>query len=397
MLPAAFALFTRVAHRTACGQRWARCATVLALMVPGMTFLHPNTFFTLRTAAGALDHSQHPLPRHRARGQAAPAQSPHRAHLRGACRLLVWNELATSSALRPITEVQWAPFATMPQSLISVLTLSYLNPFHPMAPEARAGALVLIGFVRLLREQADRWLCGSYGLAVVLVLAAQHWTAPREVLTGFWYNDPARISAMAAIPAVALLAIGLDRTRACGSLAWPSVGAAGAVRGPHAATPIACGAALSVAFVAPHLLAGRRPALRQVPQHTRERRPPLRCAGHRPPRRDHRDPHGHLSRCARAQIPHRRHHQPRGDRLPPGRCAPSWEPTWSSTTPPTAAHRSMASLASRCLYRYFDGFYKYEQSHEPGHPLSARSSGRRPLRAGGGCHDGRTLRPHPRP
>ncbi len=363
MLPAAFALFTRVAHRTATGGRWARCATVLALMVPGMTFLHPNTFFTLGLLLVPwIIHNIRSLGTVRVGRLHLP--NPLIVLTFVALAAFVWNGLATSSALRPITEFQWAPFATMPQSLISVLTLSYLNPFHPMAPELAAGALVLIGFVRLLRERADRWLCGSYGLAVVLVLAAQHLDgAAREVLTGFWYNDPARISAMAAIPAVALLAIGLDRTRVwIAGLAERWGGRRGA-REPHAATPIACGAALSVAFVAltfwpgvglPYDRSLNTPVNADHPSDARATIP--RDGTIETPMGTYHDVLAHEYRTDGTINPEEI------DFLRQVRAIVGTDVVINDPTDGSA--QVYGQFGIRCLYRYFDGFYKYEQSHE---------------------------------
>lgn len=363
MLPAAFALFTRVVHRTATGGRWARCALVLLLMVPGMAFLHPNAFFTLGLLLVPwIIHSIRSLGTVRVGTLRLP--NPLIVLTFAALAAAIWNGLATSSALKSVTEFQWAPFATVPQSLISVLTLSYLNPFHPMAPELAAGALVLVGFVRLLRERANRWLCGSYCLAVVLVLAAQHLDgATREVLTGFWYNDPARISAMAALPAVGLLACGLDRTRVgLTSLIqrWNGGHEAHAV---HARTPLICGFALSVLFVAltfwpgiglPYDRSLNTPVNADQPSDARATIPSDGAI--ETPMGTYHDVLAHEYRTDGALNPQEI------DFLQQVRGIVGTDVVINDPTDGSA--QAYGQFGIRCLYRYFDGFYKFEQSQE---------------------------------
>lgn len=363
VLPAAFALFTRVTRLLATRGRWIRCAIVLSLMAPGMAFLHPNTLFTLGLLLVPwIIHNIRSLGTVRVGAVRLP--NPLAVLTFVALAALIWNGLATSSALKSVTGFQWAPFASMPQSLISVLTLSYLNPFHPMAPELAAGALVLIGFIHLLREQTDRWLCGSYGLSVVLVLAAQRLDgATREVLTGFWYNDPARISAMAALPAVALLAIGLDRTRVCVAGLAERWADRHGITAARATIPLLCGAALSAAFVAltfwpgiglPYSRSLSTPVNADQPSDARATTPSDGTI--ETPMGTYHDVLAHEYRTNGALNPEEI------DFLKQARDIVGTDVVINDPTDGSA--QVYGQFGIRCLYRYFDGFYKFEQSHE---------------------------------
>ena len=106
----------------------------------------------------------------------------------------------------------WPPYAWLFQELVNILTVSYHNGFNTeIAAQIPLGLLVVAGAVVALRRRGKRWLVVSYALACyILLIGASHADELRCMTAGFWYSDPMRLSAVAAIAAIPLAALGLE-------------------------------------------------------------------------------------------------------------------------------------------------------------------------------------------
>lgn len=106
----------------------------------------------------------------------------------------------------------WPPYAWLFQELVNILTVSYHNGFNSeIAAQIPLGVLVVAGAVVALRRRGKRWLVVSYALACyILLIGASHDDELRCMTAGFWYSDPMRLSAVAAIAAIPLAALGLE-------------------------------------------------------------------------------------------------------------------------------------------------------------------------------------------
>lgn len=113
-------------------------------------------------------------------------------------------------ALQRTVNFVWPPYATLRQELINILKLSYTKGHYYVLPaHIMPAVLVVIGAVHCARTREHRWLLVAYLLAALLVTVTATTTGTvRSLLTGFWYTDAFRVSAMAAIAAIPLLCLG---------------------------------------------------------------------------------------------------------------------------------------------------------------------------------------------
>lgn len=104
----------------------------------------------------------------------------------------------------------WPAYTRVFQVLINVLTLCYNFGFnYETGAQILLGALVLIGIIRALHMNEKRWLTVSYALiCFILLVSATRDDELKQILAGFWYTDPMRLAAIAAIAAVPFAALG---------------------------------------------------------------------------------------------------------------------------------------------------------------------------------------------
>ncbi len=121
--------------------------------------------------------------------------------------------------LRPVqSSAVWEPNATVKEAIGQAVSLA------PNATPAWVplGVVVLAGVAAVLLGSRSRWLLGPWLAAVVMSVATR--SAPvgdlRYLLTGPWYSDNYRTTAMIAVAAIPVLAVGIDvlARRAAGSL-----------------------------------------------------------------------------------------------------------------------------------------------------------------------------------
>ncbi|MCT1775961.1 hypothetical protein M3B01_07745 [Brachybacterium sp. p3-SID957] len=108
----------------------------------------------------------------------------------------------------PQSSAVWGPNASRVQALGQVLSLS---PNETPTWEPFAGLMSICALVVLIRTRS-RWLVVSWiaGCALSFVARSEPAGDLRYLLTGNWYSDSNRITAIPIVVAVPLLAIGLD-------------------------------------------------------------------------------------------------------------------------------------------------------------------------------------------
>lgn len=119
--------------------------------------------------------------------------------------LLIWTALFKAPFLQSVVTHAWAGFAGYVQAFMNVLTLSYRGSNAQLF----LGTLVLAGAVYTFYRRKHLWITCSYAIMCVFYLVcAREEGFIRFFLTGFWYTDPYRIAASAALFAVPLAAMG---------------------------------------------------------------------------------------------------------------------------------------------------------------------------------------------
>ena len=181
-------------------------AVVTVLLVPGLTLSHPNSLVALAMVvvlalmAAAANRAARTYGNERGRALAALA-----ALLAAVVAALV----AAPRLSRQIADTASYDFATtegLGGALREVVLLSL------QIPSALWGLVLVLlaGLVACARRPRQRWVVVTYAVCVVLyVLAATSRTPLGVLLTGYWYNDKVRLSALATVPAMLLVVAGI--------------------------------------------------------------------------------------------------------------------------------------------------------------------------------------------
>ena len=119
---------------------------------------------------------------------------------------LVWAALVNLPALQSVVTHTWDKFATEPQALTNLLTLSFAGTMAQVV----LGLIVLAGFLIALRRPEHRWIAVSYALACAIYFVSATTNEPiKHWLAGFWYTDSVRLAANAVLFGMPLATIGL--------------------------------------------------------------------------------------------------------------------------------------------------------------------------------------------
>lgn len=120
--------------------------------------------------------------------------------------VVLWAALLRLPFLAGVVEYYWPPIASLESCVEGVLGLS----FAAGPPRYALRLLVIVGLVSALRAPGLRWLPVPFVYACVAFVVAGGMDTPiKNVLAGFWYTDPYRMAAMAALFAVPIAALGL--------------------------------------------------------------------------------------------------------------------------------------------------------------------------------------------
>ncbi|WP_273382254.1 DUF6541 family protein [Enorma phocaeensis] len=185
------------------------CGAILLLCVLGLALLHPNTVFTCAVVLipYCISRIAEEL---RCRGIDTARKILACVGFAVVC-LGIWYVCYKLPFLQETVTHIWPDFLRLWQAIVQVLSLSYTTGFFSeMATQFVLAALVMIGAVRALNNPRLRWVAFSYAFACfIFIVSATQSTEIKQFLAGFWYTDPMRLAAMAAIAASPLAALGL--------------------------------------------------------------------------------------------------------------------------------------------------------------------------------------------
>lgn len=165
---------------------------------------------------------------------------------------LVWVAVNRSSIMASVVRFSmWNYDSSLWQSIVNIFFLAYEGRFVGDLGQPVLGLVVFLGIVWTLRNRRLLWVSASYALACLTIVGngLLKGTA-REIVAGFWYSDPPRLAALAAICAVPLAAVGF---------AWLMHGLARAFRAegrwgssvPTTVAPVALASAVTIAVFFP--------------------------------------------------------------------------------------------------------------------------------------------------
>lgn len=139
-------------------------------------------------------------------GSRSPARWAFAAAFAGFA-VLVWAAVLNSPFMSGIVHYDRPPFLPMHDALVSSLLFAIKDtPAQPML-----SLLVAAGVLYSARRKRYLWMTASFGIAVAMyVVNASTQGTLKAWLTGFWYQDPYRISALVALCALPLAALGLS-------------------------------------------------------------------------------------------------------------------------------------------------------------------------------------------
>lgn len=120
--------------------------------------------------------------------------------------VVLWYFFYNLPLFQSTVSYNWLSFASFRQEIINILFLGYRIPVSQLA----LSAAVILGIVYLLYRKTNRWVLVSYGICCMFCFigaTTDGWL--KSFLTGFWYTDPYRLGAMAALVAIPIATVGL--------------------------------------------------------------------------------------------------------------------------------------------------------------------------------------------
>lgn len=123
---------------------------------------------------------------------------------------MIWIAFYKMPFLRATVSHSWAAFTDVPGALFNVLTLS----FRETMPQYLLSALVIVGILGTILSAKKRkyfWITCSYLIMVIIyIICVTSEGTIKQLAGGFWYTDPMRLGAIAALFAMPLVCIGLS-------------------------------------------------------------------------------------------------------------------------------------------------------------------------------------------
>ncbi|WP_332307371.1 DUF6541 family protein [Thermophilibacter immobilis] len=119
----------------------------------------------------------------------------------------IWCVCYKLPFLRSVVLFNWPATVSIPQAVADALSLAFFE--HTAQPVL--AFLVLAGAASLTRKAGARWLVAPFGFSCVsFVVAMSSEGLIKRLLAGFWYTDPHRLAANAALMAIPLAAWGMS-------------------------------------------------------------------------------------------------------------------------------------------------------------------------------------------
>lgn len=121
--------------------------------------------------------------------------------------MLIWIAVYSLpvSTIRDVVEFNWPATVGKWQAFMDCLLYS----FNTGAAQPLIALLVLLGMVKALSSKRTAWLAFSYAFACLIYLSSVSTEGfIKHLLSGFWYTDPYRLAAIAAIVSLPLIVLG---------------------------------------------------------------------------------------------------------------------------------------------------------------------------------------------
>ena len=121
----------------------------------------------------------------------------------------LWTFGLNASFMQDVVNYHWSAVSTIPQALIDVLFVcSSLTPISPTL-----AFFLVIGIAVTIKERNYLWITALFVFVTVMYVACVATDGSLDkILTGFWYTDRFRISALLAIVQTLLIALGLAKS-----------------------------------------------------------------------------------------------------------------------------------------------------------------------------------------
>lgn len=117
-----------------------------------------------------------------------------------------WCWLHDMPFMQGVVNYSWTATESVRQALVNIAALSYASTNAQVV----LALLVVFGVLYTFIRRDKLWISCAYGIACIMLLVATTTdTNFKSYLTGFWYTDPCRLAANAALIAIPLATIGL--------------------------------------------------------------------------------------------------------------------------------------------------------------------------------------------
>lgn len=121
--------------------------------------------------------------------------------------LIIWISFTRIPFMHGIVDCYWSAFTSVPQAFLSALFLgTTTHPIQILIP--------LLAFIGIYTELKDHKFClvATYGLLVIFyTIDAGTNLSVKPFLTGFWYNDYHRVSAMLGLISIFFACLAINR------------------------------------------------------------------------------------------------------------------------------------------------------------------------------------------
>jgi len=208
-LPAMLFLFTRSFDMADSDFPQIKRSSLLSFFVAllGLATLHPSAAIASSLAAAPFIISRLVPPI----AASLPAPARHIPIAVWQCAsfvlfALLWIIVYNLPFLASITSYSWG----WNESLTKAIELLMTMGLRLGIPSYAVGFFVILGLIQALSSKRSAWLGGTFLMAAVIFLgSANSNPLLAHLLSGFWYTDPERTSALVAITAAPLCALGL--------------------------------------------------------------------------------------------------------------------------------------------------------------------------------------------
>ncbi|RJQ77412.1 hypothetical protein D5S17_15830 [Pseudonocardiaceae bacterium YIM PH 21723] len=178
-----------------------RAWLLVLLTVVGTGLAHPNATFSLAVMAA-------PIVFFGLLGWARGRGALRYLAVAGAVLLAAGAALVVDRmpAFYPVKRTLWPPIQNAPDAVWAVLT----NSTNRTAPAYALSVLMLIGVLIAVCHRRERWLVLNFALVSGLYVVAAWMVDPVKMhITGYWYNNAPRLSAMIPLVTVPLVMVTL--------------------------------------------------------------------------------------------------------------------------------------------------------------------------------------------